>query len=86
MHRRLRLSGSRALPQLPGLWARAAALRPLARDWLQGLHALIAPQVGEEAAHHISALLDGTMLHSLVTGDPLNAPSLTAAIRSLAGH
>jgi DNA-binding transcriptional regulator YbjK len=65
--------------------ARDAALRPLARDWLQGLHELIAPHVGDDAAHHISALLDGTMLQLLVTGKPLNAPSLTAAIRSLAG-
>jgi DNA-binding transcriptional regulator YbjK len=65
--------------------ARDAALRPLARDWLQGLHALIAPHVGDEAAHNISALLDGAMLQSLVTGDPLNAPTLTAAIRTLAG-
>ena len=64
--------------------ARDAALRPLAEDWLQGLHALLVPHVGEDAAHDISALLDGTMLHLLVTGAPLNAPALTAAIKALA--
>ena len=66
--------------------ARDTALRPLAEDWLQGLHELLTPHVGDEAAHTISALLDGTMLHLLVTGAPLNAPALTAAIRTLAGH
>lgn len=65
--------------------ARDEALRPLAEDWLQGLHELLAPHVGADAADNISALLDGTMLHLLVTGSPLNAPALTAAIRSLAG-
>ncbi|MFF5291251.1 TetR/AcrR family transcriptional regulator [Paractinoplanes globisporus] len=64
--------------------ARDTALRPLAQDWLQGLHALLAPHVGDEAADNISALLDGTMLHLLVTGAPLNASALTAAIRTLA--
>ncbi|WP_433301359.1 TetR/AcrR family transcriptional regulator [Actinoplanes sp. CA-030573] len=65
--------------------ARDPALRPLAEDWLQGLHELLAPHVGADAADNISALLDGTMLHLLVTGNPLNAPALTAAIRGLAG-
>ncbi|MFI5890934.1 TetR/AcrR family transcriptional regulator [Actinoplanes sp. NPDC051513] len=63
--------------------ARDAALRPLAEAWLQGLHELLLPHVGDDAAHDISALLDGTMLHLLVTGAPLNAPALTAAIRAL---
>ncbi|WP_245666075.1 TetR/AcrR family transcriptional regulator [Actinoplanes subtropicus] len=63
--------------------ARDDALRPLAEDWLHGLHELLTPHVGEDAAHNISALLDGTMLHLLVTGAPLNAPALTAAIRTL---
>jgi DNA-binding transcriptional regulator YbjK len=66
--------------------ARDEALRSLATDWLQGLHELLAPHVGENAAHNISALLDGTMLHLLVTGNSLDAPALTDAIRSLAGH
>ncbi|WP_378975268.1 TetR/AcrR family transcriptional regulator [Paractinoplanes rhizophilus] len=64
--------------------ARDAALRPLAEAWLHGLHELLVPHVGEDAAHDISALLDGTMLHLLVTGAPLNAPALTSAIRALA--
>ena len=63
--------------------ARDSELRPLARDWLQGLHELLAPHIGDEPARNISALLDGTMLHLLVTGNPLNAPALTTAIRSL---
>ncbi|WP_203802191.1 TetR/AcrR family transcriptional regulator [Paractinoplanes tereljensis] len=64
--------------------ARDAALQPLGRDWLQGLHALLAPHVGDQPAHDISALLDGTMLHMLTTNRPLNAPALKAAIRRLA--
>ncbi|MFD0518005.1 hypothetical protein [Paractinoplanes durhamensis] len=63
--------------------ARDAALQPLGRDWLQGLHELLAPHVGEQPAHDISALLDGTMLHMLTTNRPLNAPALKAAIRRL---
>lgn len=63
---------------------RNEALQPLGRDWLQGLHELLAPHVGDQPAHDISALLDGTMLHMLTAARPLNAPALRAAIRRLA--
>lgn len=64
--------------------SRDTALRPFAVAWLDGLHELLAPHVGGAAARNISALLDGVMLQSLVTGVPLNAPALADAIRRLA--
>jgi DNA-binding transcriptional regulator YbjK len=65
--------------------ARNHTLRPLAAAWLHGLHEILAPQIGAEAAQNVSALIDGALLQSLVTGDALNTPALTAAIRRLAG-
>jgi DNA-binding transcriptional regulator YbjK len=63
--------------------ARDETLRPLAVAWLRGLHEILSPQLGDEAAQNVSALIDGALLQSLVTGDTLNAPALTSAIRRL---
>jgi DNA-binding transcriptional regulator YbjK len=63
--------------------ARDAALRPLAMAWLDGLDALLVPRVGEEAARDVSALIDGVMIQSLVTGKAIDGPGLTRAIRRL---
>jgi len=63
--------------------ARDAALRPLALAWLDGLNDLLVPRVGATAARNISALLDGAMIQSLVTGEPLDKPALTDAINRL---
>lgn len=63
--------------------ARNPALRPYAAAWLDGLHALLAPQIGPAAAAHVSALLDGVMLQTLVMKTPVDAPALTDAIRRL---
>ena len=64
--------------------ARDEALRPLATSWLEGLHGLLAPRVGDAAARNISALLDGAALQVLVTGSELEADGLRDAIRRLA--
>ncbi|WP_433199279.1 TetR/AcrR family transcriptional regulator [Dactylosporangium sp. CS-047395] len=63
--------------------ARVPELRPLARAWLDGVHQLLAPRTGDRAARAVSALIDGAMLQAVVTGDPLDAGGLEAAIRSL---
>jgi DNA-binding transcriptional regulator YbjK len=63
--------------------ARDAALRPLATGWLDGMRELLLPHVGLAAANAVSALLDGAILQSLVSGDPLDVPALTDAIRRL---
>jgi DNA-binding transcriptional regulator YbjK len=63
--------------------ARDAALRPLATGWLDGMRALLLPYVDLATANSVSALLDGAMLQSLVSGDPLDVPALTDAIRRL---
>jgi DNA-binding transcriptional regulator YbjK len=64
--------------------ARSPALRPLARAWLDGVHALLAPAVGDGPARSISALVDGAMLQAVVTGERIDERGLTAAIRKLA--
>jgi DNA-binding transcriptional regulator YbjK len=66
--------------------ARDEALRPLASAWQDGLHALLATQVGGTAARNISALLDGAMLQVLVTGSELDATGLEDAITRLAAR
>ncbi|MET0423677.1 MAG: TetR family transcriptional regulator [Actinoplanes sp.] len=66
--------------------ARDPALRAPAMAWLQGLHELLTPHVGPVAARTVAALLDGAMLQALVTGDPLDTPNLTDAIRRLAAR
>ena len=63
--------------------ARAPALRPLAEAWLTGMTDLLEPHVGRPAARNVIALLDGAMLHALVTASDLDAQPLTEAIRSL---
>lgn len=63
--------------------ARNPALRPYAAAWLDGLHALLAPQIGPAAATNVSALLDGVMLQTLVMKTPVDTPALTDAIRRL---
>lgn len=63
--------------------ARDETLRPLATAWLRGLRELLAPHVGAEAAQTVSALVDGALLQSLVSGETLDSRALTSAIRRL---
>jgi DNA-binding transcriptional regulator YbjK len=63
--------------------ARDPALRPLAEIWLTGMTELLEPHVGRAKARMIVALLDGVMLHALVTATPLDPAPLTAALRAL---
>ncbi|MET7397906.1 TetR family transcriptional regulator [Dactylosporangium sp. NPDC005572] len=66
--------------------ARTPSLRPLARQWLDGLHAIVAPHTGPAAATAIIALVDGAMLQAIVTGEPIDPEVLTTAISALAGR
>lgn len=66
--------------------ARDTAVRPFATPWLDGLHDVLSPHVSDSAARMISALLDGAMLQSLVTSTPIDAPTLTDAVRRLAAQ
>jgi DNA-binding transcriptional regulator YbjK len=63
--------------------ARDPALRPLAEIWLSGMTDLLEPRVGRPTARMLVALLDGAMLHALVSATPLDATALTAALRAL---
>jgi DNA-binding transcriptional regulator YbjK len=63
--------------------ARDPALRPLAEFWLTGMTELLEPHVGRRTARMLVALLDGAMLHALVTATALDATALTSALRAL---
>jgi DNA-binding transcriptional regulator YbjK len=63
--------------------ARDPALRPLAEAWLTGMTELLEPHVGRPTARMLVALLDGAMLHALVTATALDREPLTAAFRAV---
>lgn len=63
--------------------ARNPPLRPLAEAWLTGLRDLLAPDLGARGAATVSALIDGTILQSLVTGELPDLTRLEATIRML---
>ena len=63
--------------------ARDPALRPLAETWLTGMTDLLEPHVGRAKARMIVALLDGAMLHALVTASTLDRGALTSALNGL---
>jgi DNA-binding transcriptional regulator YbjK len=63
--------------------ARDPALRPLAEAWLTGMTDLLEPHVGRSTARMLVALLDGAMLHALVTATALDPEPLTAAFRAV---
>jgi DNA-binding transcriptional regulator YbjK len=63
--------------------ARDPALRPLAELWLTGMTDLLAEHMPRPTARTVVALLDGAMLHALVTASDLDREPLTTAIRRL---
>lgn len=63
--------------------ARNPALRPLVEVWLAGLRDLLVPALGTDGAAVVSALIDGTILQSLVTGGSPDLTRLQATIRML---
>lgn len=58
-------------------------LQRLARLWPEGLVDLLEPRIGRQAADAVTVFFDGAMLHSLVTGTPLNTDALTDTITRL---
>ena len=62
---------------------RDTALRPLAMAWISGMRALLEPHVGAAVGRDLIALLDGVMLHVLITGEDLDTEALTATIRRM---
>jgi DNA-binding transcriptional regulator YbjK len=63
--------------------ARNPTLRPLADVWLAGLRDLLVPQLGVQRAEVASALIDGMILQSLVTGVTPHLDRLEDALRLL---
>lgn len=63
--------------------ARNPTLRPLANVWLAGLRDLLMPQLGAQRAEVVSALIDGLILQSLVTGATPALDRLEVAVRLL---
>lgn len=60
--------------------ARNPDLRPLADVWLTGLRDLLVPELGPRRAAVVSALIDGTILQSLVTGGAADLAGLEACL------
>lgn len=75
---------NRTLNELYGAATHRPELQRLARLWPAGLVALLEPRIGRRAAEAVTVFLDGTMLHSLITGTPLSTDALTDAIARLA--
>jgi DNA-binding transcriptional regulator YbjK len=63
--------------------ARDPALRPLAEAWLTGMTDLLEQHMPRATARTVVALLDGVMLHALVTANDLDEDTLGGAIRRL---
>jgi DNA-binding transcriptional regulator YbjK len=63
--------------------ARSDELRPLARQWLEGLRTLLRGLAEESVADGVAALVDGAILQALVTGAALDAPGLETTLRRL---
>lgn len=74
----------RTLNELYIAATRRPELQHLARQWHEGLVALLEPRLGRRAADAITVFLDGATLNSLITDTPLSAEALTDAIARLA--
>lgn len=62
---------------------RRPELRPLSRRWFDGLTSLLGEHVPPATAKAAALLLDGAIVHALSNEEPLDAPTLTLALRSL---
>lgn len=74
----------RALNELYTAAGHRPELRPLARLWSDGVIDVLARHVGHDAAHAMTVFIDGALLHALITAEPLNVETLTAALTKLA--
>ncbi|MEU6074891.1 TetR family transcriptional regulator [Micromonospora sp. NPDC047074] len=63
--------------------ARDPGLRPLARAWLDAIHQVLAPRVGDRAAWRLAVFVDGVVLQHLVTGEPVDVAAVGAAMAAL---
>jgi DNA-binding transcriptional regulator YbjK len=63
--------------------ARDAQLRPLAKLWLDGVRESLTPVAGEQAARAAAALIDGTVLGAIATGQDLDTADLEAGLARL---
>jgi DNA-binding transcriptional regulator YbjK len=65
--------------------ARTPELRPAARLWIDGLRGICARLTGDKSrGFALAALVDGTLLQAVVTGDDLDAGGLRAGVEELA--
>ncbi|WP_037575260.1 TetR/AcrR family transcriptional regulator [Phaeacidiphilus oryzae] len=58
-------------------------LRPLAREWVDGLVAALTPAAGAPAARAVAAYLDGVVLHAFILGRHVDVPETHAALAAL---
>ncbi|MEH1017857.1 TetR family transcriptional regulator [Micromonospora sp. CPCC 206060] len=65
--------------------ARSPELRALALSWVDQVHEVLTPLIGDQAARTLVVFLDGVTLHHLATGRPVDATTVSAAVAALAG-
>jgi DNA-binding transcriptional regulator YbjK len=73
----------RAVNELYTAASHRPELRPHARLWLDGLIAILEPRTGHSAAQAAAIFIDGALLQTLITGEPLSVDLLTDALGRL---
>jgi TetR/AcrR family transcriptional regulator, regulator of biofilm formation and stress response len=63
--------------------AREPAFAEVARVWVSFLGEALAPVVGPDRGKALTMLVDGALLQALVLGEPLDRPSLEAALAAI---
>jgi DNA-binding transcriptional regulator YbjK len=58
-------------------------LRPLAREWRDGMHELLTPLTDAVTARALTMLVDGALEQAVATGEPLDSATLRHAITRL---
>jgi TetR/AcrR family transcriptional regulator, regulator of biofilm formation and stress response len=73
----------RALNELFAAATHRPELQHLALMWQDGLVALLEPRIGRRAAEAVTMFIDGAMLRSVITGNPLRTDAIADAISKL---
>lgn len=73
----------RALNELYTAATHRPELRPTARMWTEGLIALLTPRIGARSARAVAVFMDGVLLHTLITDEPVSVAELTGALAAL---
>ncbi|RDI50572.1 TetR family transcriptional regulator [Nocardia mexicana] len=73
----------RSLNELYAAAAHRPELRPMAREWSDGLVDILTPRIGPRAARAVTVYLDGILLHALINDEPVDVHTLSAGVSAL---